>query len=57
MLTATEQKEVLTKVKKLVRATASARRRASKGEIRPRRAKELIQVAEDELRELLKEIG
>ncbi len=57
MLTASEQKDVLAKAKQLVRATVAAKRRVIKQEISPRRAKQLIQRAEDELRELLKEIG
>ena len=57
MLTAQEQAEVINTAKRLVNITIAAKRREAKSEISPRIAKELIQRAEDELRELLKEIG
>ena len=57
MLTREEQEAVLRQAKALARRHVDMRRRLDRSEISPKRAKELIEQAEQELRETLKEIG
>ena len=57
MLTREEQGLVLKHAKALARRHVDMRRRLERSEVSPKRAKELIEQAEDDLRELLKEIG
>lgn len=57
MLTREEQELVLRQAKALARRHVDARRRLERSEVSPKRAKELIEQAEEELRETLKEIG
>ncbi|MCM2348026.1 MAG: hypothetical protein NDI95_15545 [Acidovorax soli] len=57
MLTAEEQEQVLRQAKALARRHVDMRRRLERSEVSPRRAKELIEQAEQDLRETLKEVG
>lgn len=57
MLTTEEQEQVLRQAKALARRHVDMRRRLERSEVSPRRAKELIEQAEDDLREILKEVG
>lgn len=57
MLTAAEQETVLKQAKALARRHVDMRRRLDRSEVSPRRAKELIEQAEADLKETLKEIG
>lgn len=57
MLTREEQETVLRKAKALARRHVDMRRRLERSEVSPRRAKELIEQAEQDLRETLKEVG
>lgn len=57
MLTREEQETVLKQAKALARRHVDMRRRLERSEISPRRAKELIEQAESDLKETLKEIG
>lgn len=57
MLTREEQDAVLTKAKALARKHLEMRRRLERSEVSPKRAKELIEQAEADLKETLKEIG
>lgn len=57
MLTREEQEKVLRQAKALARRHIDTRRRVERSEISPRRAKELIEQAEADLKETLKEIG
>ncbi|MDE1918968.1 MAG: hypothetical protein KGH96_23215 [Sphingomonadales bacterium] len=57
MLTREEQECIFAKAKAIARTHTDARRRLERSEVSPRRAKELIEQAEDDLRELLKEVG
>lgn len=57
MLTAAEQETVLKQAKALARRHLDMRRRLDRSEVSPRRAKELIEQAEADLKETLKEIG
>lgn len=57
MLTTEEQEQVLRQAKALARRHVDMRRRLDRSEVSPRRAKELIEQAEQDLRETLKEVG
>lgn len=57
MLTREEQETVLRQAKALARRHVDMRRRLERSEVSPKRAKELIEQAEQELRETLKEVG
>lgn len=57
MLTHEEQETVLRQAKALARRHVDMRRRLERSEVSPRRAKELIEQAEADLKETLKEIG
>ena len=57
MLTREEQETVLRQAKALARRHVDMRRRLERSEVSPKRAKELIEQAEDDLREILKEVG
>ena len=57
MLTSEEQEQVLRQAKALARRHVDMRRRLERSEVSPRRAKELIEQAEADLKETLKEIG
>lgn len=57
MLTREEQEKVLRQAKALARRHVDMRRRVERSEVSPRRARELIEQAEAELKETLKEIG
>lgn len=57
MLTREEQETVLRQAKALARRHVDMRRRLERSEVSPKRAKELIQQAEEDLRDLLKEVG
>lgn len=57
MLTTEEQEQVLRQAKALARRHVDMRRRLDRSEVSPRRAKELIEQAEADLKETLKEIG
>lgn len=57
MLTREEQEQVLRQAKALARRHVDMRRRLDRSEVSPRRAKELIEQAEADLKETLKEIG
>lgn len=57
MLTREEQETVLRQAKALARRHVDMRRRLERSEVSPRRAKELIEQAEQDLRETLKEVG
>jgi len=57
MLTREEQETVLRQAKALARRHVDMRRRLERSEVSPKRAKELIEQAEADLKETLKEIG
>lgn len=57
MLTTEEQDRIFAKAKALARRHVDMRRRLERSEVSPRRAKELIEQAEQDLRETLKEVG
>lgn len=57
MLTTEEQEQVLRQAKAIARRHVDMRRRLDRSEVSPRRAKELIEQAEADLKETLKEIG
>jgi hypothetical protein len=57
MLTREEQEAILKQARTLARRNLDMRRRVERSEVSPKRAKELIEQAEEELRELLKEVG
>lgn len=57
MLTREEQEAILKQARTLARRNWDMRRRVERSEVSPRRAKELIQQAEEDLRDLLKEVG
>ena len=57
MLTSEEQEQVLRQAKALARRHVDMRRRLEHSEVSPQRARELITQAEDDLREILKEVG
>ena len=57
MLTREEQAKVFRVAKALARLNREMRRQVDKAEISPKAARERVEEAEDELRELLKEIG
>ena len=57
MLTSEEQEQVLRQAKALARRHVDMRRRLEHSEVSPQRARELITQAEDDLREMLKEVG
>lgn len=57
MLNREEQEQVLRQAKALARRHVDMRRRLDRSEVSPRRAKELIEQAEADLKETLKEIG
>lgn len=57
MLNREEQEQVLRQAKALARRHVDMRRRLERSEVSPRRAKELIEQAEADLKETLKEIG
>ena len=57
MLTREEQDEILKQARTLARRNVDMRRRVERSEVSPQRAKELIQQAEDALRDFLKEVG
>lgn len=56
MLTREEQETVLRQAKALARRHVDMRRRLERSEVSPQRARELITQAEDDLREMLKEV-
>lgn len=56
MLTAAEQETVLKQAKALARRHVDMRR-LDRSEVSPQRARELIEQAEQDLREILKEVG
>lgn len=57
MLTREEQEAILKHARTLARRNWDMRRRVERSEVSPQRAKELIQEAEDALRDFLKEVG
>lgn len=57
MLTREEQEAILKQARTLARRNVDMRRRVERSEVSPQRAKELIQQAEDALRDFLKEVG
>ena len=57
MLTREEREAILQKARTLARRNVDMRRRVERSEVSPQRAKELIQQAEDALRDFLKEVG
>ncbi len=57
MLTTEEQARIFAKAKAIARTHVDTRRRLDRSEVSPRRAKELIEQAEEDLMETLKEIG
>ena len=57
MLTTEEQDAILKSARALARRHLEVKRRLEHSEVSPRRARELIAQAEDELREILKEVG
>jgi hypothetical protein len=57
MLTREEQEIVLRQAKALARRHLDMKRRLERSEVSPKRAKELIEQAEADLKETLKEIG
>ena len=57
MLTREEQAKVFRAAQALARLNRELRRQVDKAEISPRAARERVEEAEDEFRELLKEIG
>jgi hypothetical protein len=57
VLTREEQDAILKQARTLARRNVDMRRRVERSEVSPQRAKELIQQAEEDLRDLLKEVG
>jgi hypothetical protein len=57
MLTAEEQDAILKRARALARRHLEVKRRLEHSEVSPQRAKELIEQAEQDLRETLKEVG
>lgn len=57
MLTREEQEAILKQARTLARRNWDMRRRVERSEVSPQRAKELIQQAEEDLRDLSKEVG
>jgi hypothetical protein len=57
MLTTEEQARIFAKAKAIARTHVDTRRRLERSEVSPQRARELITQAEDDLREILKEVG
>ena len=57
MLTREEQDAILKQARTLALRNVDMRRRVERSEVSPQRAKELIQQAEEDLRDLLKEVG
>lgn len=57
MLSREEQAEIMRKALSLARKNIDVRRRVEKSEMSPKRAKEVVTEAEEELRDLLKEVG
>jgi hypothetical protein len=57
MLTTEEQDAILKSARVLARRHLEVKRRLEHSEVSPRRAKELIEQAEADLKETLKEIG
>ncbi len=57
MLTREEQAKVFRVAQALARLNREMRRQVDKAEISPKAARERVEEAEDEFRELLKEIG
>lgn len=57
MLTPEEQEQILKQAKAFARRHVDMRRRLDRSEVSPQRAKELIEQAEQDLRETLKEVG
>ena len=57
MLTREEQAQIFRAAQAIARLSREMRRQVDKAEISPKAARERVEEAEDELRELLKEIG
>lgn len=57
MLTPEEQDSILKRARALARCHLDVKRRLERSEVSPQRARELITQAEDDLREILKEVG
>ena len=57
MLTTEEQDAILKRARALARCHLDVKRRLERSEVSPQRAKELIEQAEEELRDTLKEVG
>ena len=57
MLTTEEQDAILKSARALARRHLEVKRRLEHSEVSPQRARELIAQAEDDLREMLKEVG
>ena len=57
MLTTEEQDAILKRARALARCHLDVKRRLEHSEVSPQRAGELITQAEDDLREILKEVG
>ena len=57
MLTTEEQDAILKSARVLARRHLEVKRRLEHSEVSPQRARELITQAEDDLREMLKEVG
>lgn len=57
MLTSEEQEQILKQAKAFARLHLAMKRRLEHSEVSPQRARELITQAEDDLREMLKEVG
>ena len=57
MLTTEEQDAILKSARALARCHLDVKRRLERSEVSPQRARELITQAEDDLREILKEVG
>ena len=56
-MTTEEQDAILKSARALVRRHLEVKRRLEHSEVSPQRARELIAQAEDDLREMLKEVG
>lgn len=57
MLTTEEQDAILKRARALARCHLEVKRRLEHSEVSPQRARELIEQAEEELRDTLKEVG
>ena len=57
MLTREEQDAILKHARTLARRNVDMRRRVERSEVSPQRAKEMIQQAEEDQQDLLKEVG